>query len=353
MRHQERDALHSCGRRMADADGALELELEASGFRRMMLCDPLRPSTWRVELASGATLTLHEAATKPSFLSVFSQASKPGAMALISVAQESDGQHCFVRMSDALAGKPLTLLPEVDVKKLGAPLLYARAGKHGAAGEGGGGGADFAGLVKDDLAPHQNFTNYSVVPWLCLGRTQRVLLSDERTLTAEHPSERIMRHVSLVVNCHEERCDASKYKVGQDVSGGAKVITEAVHKWYGGGSTVEKNHAIQAAMWEHLQGGGSVAVHCLAGIHRAACIVACHFLYRHHVLGHAHVPGDTDDIYRKLQSVRPHVSPACAPPPRQQPPPPPSPLPRPFRPPSRTRARKSGAGPRASQRAES
>ena len=28
------------------------------------------------------------------------------------------------------------------------------------------------------------------------------------------------------------------------------------------------------------QNGGSVAVHCLAGIHRAACIVACHFLFR-------------------------------------------------------------------------
>ena len=34
------------------------------------------------------------------------------------------------------------------------------------------------------------------------------------------------------------------------------------------------------------------------------------FLYRHYVLGHTSVPCDTADIYRKMQSVRPHVSPA-------------------------------------------
>ena len=40
-----------------------------------------------------------------------------------------------------------------------------------------------------------------------------------------------------------------------------------------------------------------------------ACIVACHFLFRHFVLGHD-VPHEPKDIYRKLQSVRKHVSPA-------------------------------------------
>ena len=32
--------------------------------------------------------------------------------------------------------------------------------------------------------------------------------------------------------------------------------------------------------------------------------------YRHYVLGHKHIPCDTADIYRKMISVRPHVSPA-------------------------------------------
>ena len=48
----------------------------------------------------------------------------------------------------------------------------------------------------------------------------------------------------------------------------------------------------------------------LAGIHRAACITACHFLYRHYTLGHSDVPSKVEDIYRLLQSVRPAVSPA-------------------------------------------
>ena len=69
------------------------------------------------------------------------------------------------------------------------------------------------------------------------------------------------------------------------------------------------NDEIQAAIWAHLQ-RGTVAVHCLAGIHRAACIVACHFLYRHYTLGHHQLPCQADEIYRCLRSVRPAVSPA-------------------------------------------
>ena len=75
---------------------------------------------------------------------------------------------------------------------------------------------------------------------------------------------------------------------------------QAVHK---------KIDAINEAMWAAIQ-EGTVAVHCLAGIHRAACIMACHFLYRYYVLGHADVPHDKADIYKKMMSVRPHVRPA-------------------------------------------
>ena len=42
----------------------------------------------------------------------------------------------------------------------------------------------------------------------------------------------------------------------------------------------DANDAIQEAIWAQLQ-RGTVAVHCLAGIHRAACIVACHYLWRY------------------------------------------------------------------------
>ena len=68
---------------------------------------------------------------------------------------------------------------------------------------------------------------------------------------------------------------------------------------------------MQAAIWDHLQ-RGTVAVHCLAGIHRAACIVACHYLWRHYALGQSEVPSKPDVIYRRLQAVRPAVAPAYA-----------------------------------------
>ena len=84
-----------------------------------------------------------------------------------------------------------------------------------------------------------------------------------------------------------------------------------MHTWYSnqGPATNAKIDDINRKMWAAVQ-EGSVAVHCLAGIHRAACIMACHFLYRHYCLGHTHIPADTRDIYRKMISVRPHVSPA-------------------------------------------
>jgi len=278
------------------------------------MLDPLQPSTWSVEMAAGGPpLAFAEAVARtPSFLGTLGSP-------LVSVAQDADGQHRFIRLSDAMTGKTLALLSEAEAKALDAQLLYARPGplpRCAAPTEAlatlPSSETDFSHLVRDDFAPHDGYTNYSVVPWLCLGPTQRVLLSDERTLTCGHPSERIMEHVSLVVNCHEDSCDWGKYKLGQAVPGGPKVITEALHKWYsfGGASTADKNDAIQRAIWAHLEQGGSVAVHCLAGIHRAACIVACQFLFRHYVLGHKHVPNEVDDIYRKLQSVRPHVSPA-------------------------------------------
>mmetsp|Transcript_84097 Transcript_84097/g.167845 ORF Transcript_84097/g.167845 Transcript_84097/m.167845 type:complete len:138 (-) Transcript_84097:64-477(-) len=122
-----------------------------------------------------------------------------------------------------------------------------------------------------------------------------------------------MEHVTLVVNCHEANCDVAKYfPHGRKGGKSLEVIAHAVHTWHSfdGTPSVDKNDQIQAAIWAHLQAGNSVAVHCLAGIHRAACIVACHFLYRYHTLGHTHVPHVTDDIYRKLISVRPAVAPA-------------------------------------------
>ena len=59
-------------------------------------------------------------------------------------------------------------------------------------------------------------------------------------------------------------------------------------------------------IWEAVQ-QGTVAIHCLAGIHRAAVMCACFFLYRHYKLGHTDVPHDKKEIYKCMKEVRPSV----------------------------------------------
>ena len=53
-------------------------------------------------------------------------------------------------------------------------------------------------------SPHGTWTNYSVVPWLCLGRTAAVILSDEETLCRELRTAHL-RALALVINCHQDR----------------------------------------------------------------------------------------------------------------------------------------------------
>ena len=143
--------------------------------------------------------------------------------------------------------------------------------------------------------------------------TAAVILSDEETLCRELPDERIFEHLRLVINCHQDR-PGRAYKAGAPWASGKSpdVVAHAVHTWYSTDRerTNQKIDRINERMWATLQAGGTVAIHCLAGIHRAAMITACHFLYRHHVLGHTNIPCDEAEIYRKLISVRPHVSPA-------------------------------------------
>jgi len=88
------------------------------------------------------------------------------------------------------------------------------------------------------------------------------------------------------------------------------VLCHAVHTWSRASDNIEaKCDEMQVAIWQGLQ-KGSVAVHCLAGIHRAACIVACQYLYRHYTLGHGQITDNHDEIYRQMKAVRPAVSPA-------------------------------------------
>ena len=229
----------------------------------------------------------------------------------VSIHQQKDGRHDFVCLAHVLRGQtPLRVFDEAEVKGRGR-LFYARPRKAQSLSQ-----IDATPTTLWDypeLAPHGTWTNYSVVPWLCLGRTAAVILSDEETLCRELPDERIFEHLRLVINCHQDR-PGRAYRAGAPWASGKSpdVVAHAVHTWYSTDRerTNQKIDRINERMWATLQEGGTVAIHCLAGIHRAAMITACHFLYRHHVLGHTNIPCDEAEIYRKLISVRPHVSPA-------------------------------------------
>jgi len=161
-----------------------------------------------------------------------------------------------------------------------------------------------------------SWTNYSICPEVSIGPTQKIILSDESTLCSPHPEEKIFDHLVLIVNCREDNCDTKKYEIGSCTTDKPpEVLSYAVHKWHAwsGPEVALKinvlNHEIQEKIWKCLQ-RGTVAVHCLAGIHRAACIVACHYLYRYHHLKQKDIPHESAEIYRCLEAVRPAVSPA-------------------------------------------
>lgn len=163
----------------------------------------------------------------------------------------------------------------------------------------------------DLCPPHGLFRNYNVVEELTLGRTQRVMLSDENTLRGpvEKNGIKIFNHLSLIVNAHEsvEAHRPGKYGVG---SAQPKILFQPIHKLMRARTeeVISVMDGIQEEMWRSLQ-EGSVAVHCLAGVHRAPTVVVCHFLYRHYALGHRHISNDVAAIYRSLKAIRPGVEP--------------------------------------------
>ena len=252
---------------------ALLVKLEHPLFHSIALPRPLVPSTWTVQLNDANGLQSGQSQVNDVPLAAAAEALAAAlGDAYISIAQDAAGRHRFIRLSDAVSGRASAscIVEEAEVKelqaaKLAAPegrfkLLYARpVGARNAdlPAAGAAGPSTLASLVSDDLAPHSHYTNYSVVPWLCLGTRQRVILCDESTLTRPQPDDRIFESVTLVVNCHEAGCNATKYRIGAG-AGQLQVITHAVHEWYGEGSaTVEKNDAIQRAIWQHLEAGGS------------------------------------------------------------------------------------------------
>jgi hypothetical protein len=319
--------------------------------RELHLTDASDPHTWTATTISGRQRSLSWSDEAASFLQDMKNSHKVELdMIYVSISQDDDGRHRFINFEDVAqalqqqAGScQLPLVPEAEAKAKrddnGAVLLYATGppvaaptfadaaasvgkaiaqrlgtidGRHSALAP---------QMVKataqaDDMCPHRSIwaSNYTVIPDLSIGNTQRLILCDEATLTRQLPDERIFDYLQLIVNCHERSFMQGKYRVGSCSTGPhPRVICQAVHEWHSLGSEGMNrvNDEIQAGIWDALE-KGTVAVHCLAGIHRAACIVACHFLWRHYILGHQDIPADAAEIYRRLIAVRPHVSPAYA-----------------------------------------
>jgi len=319
--------------------------------------DKLDPSTWTVLPIKGERISLSNPLDARAFFDAILPNSKN---VYVSIEQTKTGEHIFVSMTDAREAllekrKKLKTFDERIVKRLrdrfGLILLYARPENEKPRQD----------EVKLDLSDEKksalsldnnndlllprnrddlsakvkimaslisslsrpskysnrylaNWSNYSICPEVSIGPKQKIILCDETTLCSVLPDEIIFETLVFIVNCHEERCDPRKYKVGSCTSDHPpEVICNAVHTWSWGGPGAKEmnktNHSIQEAMWKNLQ-KGTVAVHCLAGIHRAACIVACHYLYRYYHLGHKNIPHKPSDIYRCLKAVRPAVSPA-------------------------------------------
>lgn len=305
-------------------------------YQRLLLADPLRPSTWRAINTSGEQKELGALLEADKFFEDTAATLGKGLDCIyISVAQEADGQHRFVNLGEARrvlkqqADQELPLLGEAEAKALmdngkGA-ALFARPAEEAAAQREQPypqPGARLSVAARAQLGMKDEFTpkasqwscNYDVIPDLSLGLTQRMILCDEATLTRSLPSEKIFDYLCLIVNCHENNPNDGKYRIGTcSTDRKPCVIYQAVHGWHGANNDEmnKRNDMMQQAMWENLQ-KGSVAVHCLAGIHRAACIVACHFLYRHYALGHTDIPADPKEIYRRLKAARPHVDAAYA-----------------------------------------
>eukprot|EP00933_Yihiella_yeosuensis_P055710 TRINITY_DN5459_c0_g1_i2.p1 TRINITY_DN5459_c0_g1~~TRINITY_DN5459_c0_g1_i2.p1 ORF type:complete len:337 (-),score=41.98 TRINITY_DN5459_c0_g1_i2:114-1124(-) len=313
-------------RRFRDSNAMLQADIpENVVFQHLIVDDPLQPLSWKVRNILGHEKELRNLDTAQLFFEDTSSSLKKDLDAIyVSISQDEDGQHRFVNMGkaqrllkhSAAASLMLQTSPESEVKSLvedgRAVALFARPRTDQVASEQ---PAKLDLGARDDLCPKSvTWTNYDVIPDLSIGRTQRLILCDEATLTRDMPSEKIFEHLKLIVNCHEHRVAKGKYRIGScSTEEHPAVICEAVHSWHAADTARmnEKNDAIQAAIWENLQ-HGTVAVHCLAGIHRAACIVACHFLYRHYVLGHTELPCDPKEIYRRLKAARPHVDPAYA-----------------------------------------
>jgi len=149
----------------------------------------------------------------------------------------------------------------------------------------------------------EGFHDYNIVEELCFG-SNKLIISNEAILLAPPASRQalVFDNIALIVNCNLPQ--PPPYTVTPK-----KVICHPLHTLSRAqGSSDPIFYSINEAIWAGLQ-TGNVVVHCLAGVHRAACVVVSHALYRHYKLRHTHISNDIAELYRKLASIRRGVAP--------------------------------------------
>jgi len=132
----------------------------------------------------------------------------------------------------------------------------------------------------------------------------KLIISNEAILLAPPKSRHgpFFDNVALIVNCN--LASPPPYTVTA-----RKVICHPIHTMSRAkGASDSVLYSINDAIWEGLQ-TGNVVVHCLAGVHRAACVVVSHALYRHYRLRHTYISNDISALYSKLASIRRGVAP--------------------------------------------
>jgi len=294
----------------------LRVNLPPTGapVQHLVLPDPLDARTWTVGLGS-SDVPFHLACDLLTHSLGGSLEHK-----YVQFRMDSLGRHEYVNLGDVQGfgtkrdnSEPLPVILEDAVKEIrrekGDEVVVLTASYPDVQVE-----AEQTPISEDEnvLCPSRGlWRNYNVCEDLSLGRTQRVIVSDESTLHTgvEANGIQIFNYLSLIVNCHETSASArpDKYRVG---SANPRVIYQPIHELMRATPehVVTTMDWIQEAVWESLQ-TGSVAVHCLAGVHRAPTVIVCHYLWRHYKLGHSKVCNDFATIYERLRALGPGVEP--------------------------------------------
>eukprot|EP01126_Amoeba_proteus_P057165 TRINITY_DN7256_c0_g1_i6.p1 TRINITY_DN7256_c0_g1~~TRINITY_DN7256_c0_g1_i6.p1 ORF type:complete len:298 (+),score=48.42 TRINITY_DN7256_c0_g1_i6:28-894(+) len=243
-----------------------------SSCNLLNLVDPLLPETW--------TYTTDQGNLKP-FKTICENI--PSENWFIDIGHNGRGERFYVSLNEAHEKEsgPLTQYSEQELQKLKIEHRTVMARYH----------------YKDSNS------HFTIVSELSVG-THKLLLSNALVLLSNiHRSFSELQNVSLIVNC-QSVSNRHTYSVKTE-----KILAHPIHDI---GQNIESDievfMKINVQIWESLQ-KGNVVVHCLAGFHRAACVVVSHFLWRYHVLGHHFLSNDLNQIYSDLSERRRGVSP--------------------------------------------